>query len=53
VLAVDSDQYSLEEPDLMTAQWAGVDLLREKLPVMETWSQIAFQNVIAPLLAAK
>jgi predicted NUDIX family phosphoesterase len=53
ILEVDSEQYSLEEPDLMTAQWAGADLLREKLPVMETWSQIAFQNVIAPLLAAK
>jgi predicted NUDIX family phosphoesterase len=53
ILEVDSDQYSLEEPDLMTAQWADADLLREKLPVMETWSQIAFQNVIEPALAAR
>jgi predicted NUDIX family phosphoesterase len=53
ILEVDSDLYSLEEPDLMTAQWAGADILREKLPVMETWSQIAFQNVIAPSLAIK
>jgi predicted NUDIX family phosphoesterase len=53
VLEVDSDSYSIEEPDLMTAQWAGDDVLREKLSAMETWSQIAFQNVIAPLLAPK
>jgi predicted NUDIX family phosphoesterase len=53
ILEVDSDQYSLEEPDLMTAQWADADLLRETLPVMETWSQIAFQNVIEPALAAR
>jgi predicted NUDIX family phosphoesterase len=53
VLEVDSDQCSVEEPDLMTAQWAEADVLRERLPVMETWSQIAFENIIAPLLAAK
>jgi len=53
ILEVDSDQYSIEEPDLMTAQWAGVEVLREKLPLMETWSQIAFQNVIERALATK
>jgi predicted NUDIX family phosphoesterase len=53
ILEVDSDQYCIEEPELMTAQWAGADVLREKLPVMETWSQIAFENVIAPVLGPK
>jgi predicted NUDIX family phosphoesterase len=53
ILEVDSDQYCIEEPELMTAQWAGADLLQEKLPVMETWSQIAFENVIAPALGPK
>jgi predicted NUDIX family phosphoesterase len=53
VLDVDSDQYRIEEPELMTARWAPADILREKFPLMETWSQIAFQNVIEPLLATK
>ena len=30
----------------MTAEWASVESLREKFALMESWSQIVFQNVI-------
>jgi predicted NUDIX family phosphoesterase len=50
ILETDSPEFCIQEPDLMTANWATVDTLREKLPLMETWSQIAFQNVIEPTL---
>ncbi len=48
VLQTDSADFAVQEPDLMTAEWANVESLREKLPLMETWSQIAFRNVIEP-----
>ena len=48
ILQTDSDQCSIREADLMTAEWATVESLREKFPLMETWSQIVFSNVIAP-----
>jgi predicted NUDIX family phosphoesterase len=48
VLETGSPDFSVQEPDLMTADWASIEALTEKLPSMETWSQIAFENVIAP-----
>jgi predicted NUDIX family phosphoesterase len=48
MLETGSPEFSVQEPDLMTAAWADMQTLTEKLPHMETWSQIAFENVIAP-----
>jgi hypothetical protein len=31
----------------MTAEWATVEMLREVLERMETWSQIVFEQVIS------
>jgi predicted NUDIX family phosphoesterase len=46
VLETDSPDFRVNEPDMMTAEWATLDLLRERFERMETWSQIAFKNVI-------
>lgn len=46
ILQTDSPRFSIRETDLMTAEWASIETLREKLPLMESWSQIVFQNVI-------
>jgi predicted NUDIX family phosphoesterase len=46
VLHTDSPEFAVRETELMTAQWAPVEMLREKLALMESWSQIAFENVI-------
>lgn len=48
ILQTGSADCSIREADLMTCEWATVESLREKLPLMETWSQIVFTNVIAP-----
>jgi predicted NUDIX family phosphoesterase len=48
MLQTDSDQYTIQEVDLMTAEWGTIELLRERAPMMETWSQIVFANLIAP-----
>lgn len=47
VLETDSAQFSVNEADLMTAEWASLEKLEECLERMETWSQIAFKNIIA------
>jgi predicted NUDIX family phosphoesterase len=47
VLETDSAEFTVNEADLMTAEWATVDKLRECLERMETWSQIAFERVIS------
>jgi predicted NUDIX family phosphoesterase len=47
MLEIESADFTVNEPDLMTAEWAGMDLLRESFPRMETWSQIAFERVIS------
>jgi predicted NUDIX family phosphoesterase len=48
VLETDSPDFRVNEPDLMTAEWASTDLLKERYERMETWSQIAFKHVISP-----
>jgi len=52
VLETGSPDFSVQEPELMTADWASLETLTGKLSSMETWSQIAFENVIAPALTA-
>ena len=39
--------FTLNEPDLMSARWVKVEGLREFRDRMETWSQILFDNHIA------
>jgi predicted NUDIX family phosphoesterase len=46
VLHTDSPAFTVRETELMTAQWAPLETLREKFALMESWSQIAFENVI-------
>jgi predicted NUDIX family phosphoesterase len=46
LLQTDSPDFSVQETELMTAQWASIDSLREQFPLMETWSQIVFENMI-------
>lgn len=48
VLETASPEFSVQEPELMTANWADLEAIAEKLPQMETWSQIAFENVVGP-----
>ena len=52
VLETGRPDFSVQEPELMTADWASLETLTGKLSSMETWSQIAFENVIAPALTA-
>ncbi len=47
LLETDSADFTVNETDLMTAEWATVERLRECLAQMETWSQIVFEHVIA------
>jgi predicted NUDIX family phosphoesterase len=44
--------FSLNEPDLMSARWVTVDELRSHRDRMETWSQILFDHHIARAAAA-
>jgi predicted NUDIX family phosphoesterase len=46
ILETGSPDFTVNEPELMTAEWATVDALRERVPAMETWSQIAVERVI-------
>ena len=46
LLETDSAEFSVNEADLMTAEWASLEKLEECLERMETWSQIAFRNII-------
>src|SRR3954470_13515356 len=46
VLQTGSGDFTVNEPDLMTAEWANVDTLRAVSQQMETWSQIALENVV-------
>lgn len=46
LLETDSANFTVNEPDLMTAEWATAEMLRECLERMETWSQIVFEQVI-------
>ena len=46
ILQTDSPRFSIRETELMTAEWASIETLREKFALLESWSQIVFQNVI-------
>jgi len=48
VLETDRPEFTVNEPELMTAEWATPETLQERLARMETWSQIAFERIIAP-----
>lgn len=48
LLVTDSPDFTVNEPDLMTAQWATLDELRARYDRMETWSQIAFREILSP-----
>jgi len=54
LLETDSPDFKVNEPDLMTAEWASIGSLQETFPKMETWSQIVFKEVVsrAPELAS-
>jgi predicted NUDIX family phosphoesterase len=47
LLETESPDFTVNEADLMTAEWAGFDKLRECFASMETWSQIVFQEIIS------
>jgi predicted NUDIX family phosphoesterase len=51
ILETDSPEFKVNEADLMTAEWANLDQLRERHDRMETWSQIAFDQILAPAAA--
>jgi len=53
-LETSSPEFTINEPELMTAEFATVEQLRERYDRMETWSQIAFNQIIAaPSVAAR
>jgi predicted NUDIX family phosphoesterase len=52
ILETDSAEHTVNEADLMTAEWASLDQLRERRERMETWSQIAFDQILAPAAEA-
>jgi predicted NUDIX family phosphoesterase len=47
ILETDSPEFTVNEPDLMTAEWANLGQLRERHDRMETWSQIAYDQILA------
>ena len=47
LLETDRADFTVNEADLMTAEWATVEMLREVIERMETWSQIVFEQVIS------
>jgi predicted NUDIX family phosphoesterase len=47
LLETDSPEFTVNEPELMTAEWANLGQLRERHDRMETWSQIAFDQILA------
>ena len=46
LLETDTPDYTVQEPELMTVEWATVELLRQRFPQMETWSQLVFEHVV-------
>jgi predicted NUDIX family phosphoesterase len=46
ILQTDSPRFSIRETELMTAEWAPIETLRERFTLLESWSQIVFQNLI-------
>ena len=47
LLETDSAEFTVNEADLMTVEWATVEKLRECHAQMETWSQIVLEQVIS------
>ena len=47
VLETDSPDFRVNEPELMTAEWASMELLQESFERMESWSQIVFREIIS------
>jgi predicted NUDIX family phosphoesterase len=48
LLETDSPEFTVNEADLMTAEWASLDQLRERHDRMETWSQIVVDQILSP-----
>jgi predicted NUDIX family phosphoesterase len=46
LLETDSEQFSVNEKDLMTARWATRDEIAGVYPYLETWSQVVFENCL-------
>jgi predicted NUDIX family phosphoesterase len=46
VMETDSPDFTVREAELMTAEWAAPEFLREVQERMETWSQIVVERVI-------
>jgi predicted NUDIX family phosphoesterase len=53
LLETGSLEYRVNEPDLMTAEWAQAELVRERFDLLETWSQLVFKHIIAPLATGR
>ncbi len=53
LLETDSPDFTVNEPELMTAHWATLEALRACEDRMETWSQIALQQALLPSFALK
>lgn len=47
ILELQAAACQVRESELMTSEWADRQSLEVKLPLMETWSQIVFENLIA------
>jgi len=47
ILETDGPDFRINEPDLMTAEWASIEFLEESFPRMESWSQIVFREIIS------
>jgi len=47
VLETASPDFRVNEPELMTAEWATMELLQESFERMESWSQIVFREIVS------
>jgi predicted NUDIX family phosphoesterase len=47
LLETDSADFTVNEADLMTAEWATVESLEKCFEKMESWSQIVFREIIS------
>ncbi len=46
LLDTDSEEFSVNEKDLMTARWATREEIAEVHPYLESWSQVVFENCL-------
>lgn len=51
LLETDSTDFTVNEPDLMTAKWATLEELRATHDRMETWSQIVLDKILTAAVA--